>query len=169
MNLKEIHINTGENLHDLSLNKPVMLVFLRHFGCIFCREALHDLALKKPEINSRNIELVFVHLSSNEIAEEYFDDFDLEGVSYISDPDCELYAKFGFVKGKFSQLFGFSTWVRGFETRKKGIQWTMERIGDSLQMPGIFLIRNGQLKNSYIHKNVSDKPDYDKLINCTVS
>lgn len=169
MNYKEIIVNTGENLHDLSHQRPVMLVFLRHFGCIFCREALYDLAQRKDRIDTKNVELVFVHMASNEIADSYFKEFYLEGVKHISDPDCELYAKYGLVKGSFSQLFGLNTWVRGFETRKKGIRWTMEKIGDSLQMPGIFLITNGQLRNSYVHKTVSDKPNYDELIDCCAS
>ncbi|NNF21650.1 MAG: AhpC/TSA family protein [Saprospiraceae bacterium] len=166
MDLKTIKINTGQNLHDLSLDKAVMLVFLRHFGCVFCREALFDLAKKKEEIDAGNVELVFVHMATEELAESYFSEFGLPDVKHISDPECELYAKFGLVKGNFSQLFGFNTWVRGFEARKKGIRWTMEKIGDSLQMPGIFLFRDGQLRNSYVHKTVSDRPDYNKLIHC---
>ena len=168
MDLKEIKVVTGENLHDLSMRKPIMLVFLRHFGCVFCREAIYDLSKKKEDLESRNIEIIFVHMTTPEIAEKYFSDFNLNSFKHISDESCELYAQFGLVKGNFSQLFGFNNWVRGFEAREKGINWTMERIGDSLQMPGIFLIINGQLRNSYIHKSVSDKPDYDYLINCCV-
>ena len=168
MNLREIKLNTGENLHDLSMNKAVLLVFLRHFGCIFCREALFDLSGKKENLDQRNVEMVFVHMSEEEVAESYFDEFKLSGVKHISDPECFLYAKFGLVKGNFSQLFGFNTWVRGYEARKKGIRWTMEKIGDSLQMPGIFLFIEGQLKNSFVHKRASDIPDYDALVDCCV-
>ncbi|NNE27085.1 MAG: redoxin domain-containing protein [Saprospiraceae bacterium] len=168
MNLKEIKVNTGENLYDLSMSKAVLLVFLRHFGCIFCREALNDLSDQKEILDDRNVEMVFVHMSDNDIAESYFDEFNLSGAKHISDPDCHLYAKFGLVKGNFSQLFGFNTWVRGYEVRKKGIRWTMEKIGDSLQMPGIFLFINGQLKNSFVHKRASDVPDYNAIIDCCV-
>ena len=170
MRLESIRVNTNESLHDLSIQRPVMLVFLRHFGCIFCREALHDLSARKDKFKKRNVELVFVHMAENEIAEKYFRDFGLEGVKHISDPECLLYAKFGLVKGNFSQLFGFNTWVRGFEIQqKKGIRWTMEKIGDSMQMPGIFLIIDGHLRNSFIHQRASDVPDYDMLLDCCVS
>ena len=33
----------GINILRLSHQQPVMLVFLRHFGCTFCREAMRDL------------------------------------------------------------------------------------------------------------------------------
>jgi hypothetical protein len=37
----------GETLASLTANREVFLVFLRHFGCTFCREALADIAEKR--------------------------------------------------------------------------------------------------------------------------
>ena len=39
-----------DNLKMLSDEKPVLLVFLRHFGCVFCKEAMADLSKLKNEI-----------------------------------------------------------------------------------------------------------------------
>jgi hypothetical protein len=44
--------NYGVTLNELSRISPVLLVFLRHAGCTFCREALADLAARRPEIES---------------------------------------------------------------------------------------------------------------------
>jgi len=143
-----------------------MLVFLRHFGCIFCREALHDLADMKPTLDSHNIKLAFVHMSSDNEAEVFFDQYGLKDVLHISDPNCDLYMEFGLTKGTFSQLMGLRTWMAGFRTYKKGIQLSAKRIGDSLQMPGIFMLCNGKIAERYIHKKVSDQPDYQQLIQC---
>lgn len=140
--------------------------FLRHFGCIFCREALHDIAELKPKLDAQNINLTFVHMSTEETAQSFFDQFNLKNVMHISDPQCELYAQFGLTKGTFTQLMGLRTWMGGFRTRKKGIHISAQSIGDSLQMPGIFILCNGAVAESYIHKVISDKPDYEYLINC---
>ena len=164
MNYKEIITNTGETIHDISMDSPVLLVFLRHFGCIFCMEALSDLTEKLEDFKRRNVEIIFVHMAPNETAEKYFQEHNLQGIKHVSDPETVLYAKFGLLKGNFSQLFGFNTWVRGFEARRKGNTWAMRGVGDSLQMPGIFVISKSQIKNSYVHKRVSDRPDYEKLI-----
>ena len=164
MKYDKIITNTGESIHDISMDTPVLLVFLRHFGCIFCQEALADLAAMKADITAKNVELIFVHMANYETAESYFEQYKLNGIRHVSDESTELYAKFGLVKGNFNQLFGFNTWVRGFEAKRKGHTWAMRGVGDSLQMPGIFVIANGQLRGSYIHKRVSDKPDYEKLI-----
>lgn len=162
--LQSVFTNTHESLFDISQNKPIMLVFLRHFGCIFCREALNDLAEKRSFINSKNIELIFVHMSSIQDAESYFTTYNLANVKHISNPDCKLYQDFGLSKGNFGQLFGLKTWIRGFEAKRRGIEASLKQIGDSLQMPGIFFIKSGEIVDSYIHKNASDRPDYDKMI-----
>ena len=157
------------SLHEISLTQPVMVVFLRSFGCIFCKEALHDLAKLKDEIAQAHVELVFVHMASTLQADVFFENYGLKGTNQISDPTCKLYAQFGLSKGNFSQLLGLKTWVRGFEANAKGIGYSIKKIGDSLQMPGIFLICDGQIKESYIHKSASDKPDYLELINCCIT
>ena len=41
-------------------------------------------------------------------------------------------------------------------------------IGDGFQMPGAFMIQNGQIQDSFVHQSVSDQPDYDKMLNCCV-
>jgi peroxiredoxin len=168
LDIQNVFTNTHESLDNLTRDRPVLLVFLRHFGCIFCREALDDLSEKMEDISSRNIDLIFVHMSETGIAEKFFKEYNLSGVKHISDPSCELYAHFGLTKGNFGQLFGLSTWIRGFELRKKGIAYSMDQIGDSFQMPGIFLLHDGKVIDSYIHKTISDKPDYDKLIQTCV-
>ena len=50
------------------------------------------------------------------------------------------------------------------ELKKKGIGYSIDQIGDSFQMPGIFVLKEGKIVHSYIHKTISDKPDYDTMI-----
>lgn len=167
-NIQNVYTNTHESLVDISYEKPVLLVFLRHFGCIFCRQALSDLSSRKGLINSQNIELIFVHMASPKIADQYFDEYGLNGVKHISSPDCKVYNDFGLSRGSFRQLFGLKTWIRGYEAKKEGIEGSLTQIGDSLQMPGIFILSEGQVIDSYIHSVASDRPDYDKLIACCI-
>ncbi|MEM1321068.1 MAG: peroxiredoxin-like family protein [Bacteroidota bacterium] len=157
--------NHGIRLKDLSDQKPVMLVFLRHFGCVFCKEAMADLAEQRNAFETKGVEMVFVHMSKPDLAEQYFKDYKLDGVHHISDPECRYYSAFGILKGRFSQLYGLRTWIRGFSAQRQGHKLEMAKaLGDSTQMPGIFLIRNGQVREKFIHKLPSDRPDYGKLI-----
>ena len=159
---------TGQNLLGLSNEKPIMLIFLRHFGCQFCRQAMDELSNKRKELAETGTELIFVHMAENEVAECYFKKYNLAGVQHISDPDCRFYAAFGLLKGSFTQLFGLQTWIRGFSSSSKYGNEMGKHLGDNFQMPGAFVLFEGQIKDGHIHKMASDRPDYDKLLRCCV-
>jgi len=158
--------NTNSNLKILSDEKPVLLVFLRHFGCVFCKEAMADLSKLKKEIIEKNFQLAFVHMADNDIAERYLNEFGLGDSVHISDPDCKYYTAFRLTKGSFSQLYGLQTWIRGFSKDTKNYQLEKAKLlGDATQMPGIFIIYKGNITQHYIHKFAADRPDYHALIN----
>lgn len=157
---------TGESVLELSNHKEVLLVFLRHFGCTFCREALEELSTLKGQIAQKNTQLVFVHMSTEELAFKYFDKYDLLDIKRVADPECMYYRQFGLIKGTFNQLFGFRSWFRGIEAGLiKGYGFGMQ-LGDGFQMPGVFLISKGNILSEFRHKFASDKPDYLKMVNC---
>lgn len=160
--------NRGDTVKLLSLHQPVMVIFLRHFGCTFCREALAELSHKRASIESRGTKIVFVHMADDETADRYFNRYNLEGVDHISDADCEFYAALGLVKGNFRQLFGLTSWIRGFEAGILEGHGIGKQMGDGFQMPGVFIVQGGKIREHYIHKLSSDKPNYEKLAECCV-
>ncbi len=165
--LSKMMTNTGESIWDLSNRSPVFLVFLRHFGCVFCKEALADLSEKQKSMQQKNIQLVFAHMGTPQIAEQYFSEFKIQNPLHVTDPDREFYYEFGLRKGTFSQLYGLRTWMRGFSTETSNYKLELAKhLGDSTQMPGIFLLQNGEVVEEYIHKHASDRPDYNALIAC---
>lgn len=164
--LEAVYTNKDEDLKSLSEQKVVMLVFLRQFGCSFCREAMHDLSQLRQELTDEGIELVMVHMSEDEIADDYFNQYGLPGVSHIGDPDLSLYEYFGLHKGSFWQLYGLKTWIRGIMVgyfKGMGLESNNDKLGDVTQMPGIFMIKNSQIIHQFIHKTAADRPDYKKL------
>lgn len=166
--LKQSITKEGVSLYDLSMEHPLMVVFLRHFGCIFCAEALKTLSNKKAQLEMKGIKLVFVHMGDDEAGDEYFSKYDLGNFYSIADPDCKVYSDFGLVKGNFGQIFGLTVMIRGIQANMNGNSFSLKQIGDGFQMPGIFLIHQGVIEESFIHNRVSDKPDYESLISCCV-
>lgn len=159
--------HAGDSVLDLSQKHSVLLIFLRHFGCIFCKEALYDLSKMKDEITSKGVRLVFVHMSEPSIAEDYFKNYHLQGVDAVSDPVCKYYEAFGLLKGGFRQLYGLKVWIRGFEAGiNKGLGFSTKQIGDGFQMPGVFIVKEGKILESFVHKSIADKPNYAKMIDC---
>lgn len=165
--LEEMKTQKGISLLELGKDQPVMLAFLRHFGCIFCMEAMRDIAERREEIEGRNVKICLVHMAEYEVAEGYFKEYNLHNIDHVSDPDCKFYEAFGLIKGNFNQLFGLQVWLRTAKLAYKDFSALKRRqIGDGLQMPGVFVIHDGQVIESYIHEKASDRPDYLQMTSC---
>lgn len=163
--IQEMKTNKGDTVRELSDQKPVLLVFLRHFGCVFCKEALDDISKLKSTIADNGISLVFVHMAPNYIANNYFEEFNLDPAIHVSNPEKNFYTAFGLMKGTISQLYGLRTWIRGFSSSTSNYKLELaEQLGDSTQMPGMFLISKGNITMEYIHKRASERPDYQAFI-----
>ncbi len=168
--LHEFRVQTGQTLYRLSMESPVMLVFLRHFGCTFCREALAELARKRNQKKlDPNTRLVLVHMATDEEAARFFARYGLENEARISDRNCELYRAFSLGRGTFGQLFGLRSWLRGaWLLLTKGIFFGAP-IGDGFRMPGVFLVYRGRIIKSFRHAFAAQVPDYDYISACRVS
>src|SRR5262249_10372684 len=57
---------TGESLWDLSHRQPLLVVFVRHAGCTFCREAVGDVGRQSDVIQQAGVRPVIVHMGSAE-------------------------------------------------------------------------------------------------------
>lgn len=157
---------SSETLLDASYRSPVMLVFLRHFGCTFCRETSKAVAMQKKEIESNGTRIVLVHMSNDAAAREFLKGYGMEDIDTILDPECALYHKFGLEKGRFRQLFGLQVWLKGLKAGVLGGHGIGPIQGDGFQMPGIFLLHKAQIIKAYRHSFASDNPDYQDLSTC---
>jgi peroxiredoxin len=164
--LNDMTTNTGEALNEIADQQPVLLIFLRHFGCTFCREALADISKKRESLERAGTRIIFVHMTDYDVADRYFLRYHLDGAVHVSDPQSHYYAAFGLVKGSINQLFGLQSWIRGFSAGVVSGHGAGPQLGDGFQMPGVFVIHKGQIKESFIHNLSSDRPDYQGLVNC---
>src|ERR1700677_768845 len=89
--LREFHTETGLSLLDLVDESPVVLIFLRHFSCAFCAQALDRVSQVRTQIQAKGVRPVFVHLGSPERAKPYFDYYHLTDIERISNPEATLY------------------------------------------------------------------------------
>jgi hypothetical protein len=164
--LQEYRTESGRTLLELLDESPLLLIFLRHFGCSFCRQTLDDVSKIRDRIEVRGIRPVFVHLGSPERAKPYFDYYHLSDVERVSDPSASLYGRSVFQlsrKNVFSHLLVpavWKAWLTG-SMRKHGIGMIKE---DADQMPGIFYLRQRAIVRAYRYKTIADEPDYLKLI-----
>jgi len=157
--LRELMTNTGERLDELADSQPQLVVFLRHAGCTFCRESLSELSKQRSQIESTGCGIVLVHLGRDD-GKGFFARYDMQDIPRIQDPNCRLYRQFGLGLGDFAELFGLRVWIRGVIAGLIYGHRPGTIMGNSFQMPGIYLYHCGQVLGGYQHKNASDRPNY---------
>ena len=137
-----------------------MLLFLRHAGCTFCREALSDIGSVRQEVAKTGTRIVLVHMGDSGAIEELLKKSGLEGMERIVDPDQRLYRAFGLKRGSLLQLFGPKVLVRGVQAGLLAGHGLGPLSADSSQMPGLFLIHRGRILRRFRHRTAADRPDY---------
>jgi thiol-disulfide isomerase/thioredoxin len=155
--------NKGESLDELGANQKVLLVFLRHFGCTFCRETMADLAAVRNDIESTEVKIVLVHMVESEMAADMLKLYNLEDLSHISDVNQQLYNRFGLYKVGFRALFGLKNWWRALVAGVVKGHLIGKPAGDPFQMPGVILLHKKKVINNFAYRYVSDRPDFVKV------
>lgn len=160
----QFRTDRGCTLDSLSRQGPVLLVFLRHPGCPFCREALSDLAAQRQQIEAAGATIVLAHMTQPGTARAFFRKYGLDDVHQISDPARGLYRAWGLCRGGIRKVFGPRAWFRGVSAAiVKGHGVGLLR-GDIFQMPGVFMLFHGQILRAYRHQSVADRPNYVRFL-----
>lgn len=154
----------GRSLDSLSHEAPQLVVFLRHFGCTFCREALADVAAVRDRLEAAGARIALVHMAADSQARAFFERHGLSDVARVSDPERRLYRAFELGRGRLSQLFGAQVWWRGLRAGVLDGHGVGALVGDGFQMPGAFLVHEGRIVRRFVHDSAADRPDYCALV-----
>jgi hypothetical protein len=78
------------------------------------------------------------------------------------------YRAFGLGRSSPKQLMGLMHLIRGFQAtvlEGHGADVTMDNpeLGDGFQMPGVFVLYQGEIRRSFIHRFAYDRPDYEEI------
>jgi len=152
------------SLSSIWTQKPIVLVFLRHLGCIFCREQIARLKSDYAAFQSRGAEVVCVAQGDNKVGKAFTILFDLPFPILMCGSDLSVFKAYGLKRGTFGQLFGIDAVLHGiravFSGHKQGAI-----VGDGFQMPGIFVIdTNGVILLARRHRTAADNPDNAELL-----
>lgn len=161
--LASARTSTGPTVAELSRQSPVLLVFLRHSGCTFCREALADLAAQRTAREKTGTQLVLVHMTDDASFRAFAESYGLGDAPLVADPDRRLYRALGLGEASLWQMLDPRVWWRGFQAailRRHGFGGVQ---GNVAQMPGVFVIRDGHVAAGHIHRSPADRPDYLEL------
>lgn len=151
----------GATLAELSQERPVFVVLLRHCGCTFHREALADLKEAQAAIEEAGARLAIVHMGADENTIEAADDrYDLSETTHVADPQRQLYKELGIPRGRLGQLFGWREFARGFNACIIDRHGAGTLKGDGLQLGGLALVDKGEVVWKRPLERASERPDY---------
>lgn len=154
---------SGRPFMELVTGSPVLLVFLRHAGCTFCREALGDIAKNRGQIEATGVRIVLVHMGDRAEIQDVIARYGLADLERVCDSNKLLYQAFGLKQGNVFQLFGLKVWWRSLVAGLFRGHGAARPAADATQMPGVFLVEQGLVARRFRHKSAADRPSYVEL------
>lgn len=158
----------GKTLDKLSQERPVLVVFLRHGGCPFCRQVLDQLQALSAQLEQRNLQLAIVHMMDNEQAEKLLSRYALHNVQHFSDPERKLYELFQVKRGSLSETIGPAIWWSGFKTTILSGYLPGIPGKDIQQLGAAVILDKSHVVASHFSQNSADLPDWDQLLACEI-
>lgn len=144
-------------------DQPVVLGFVRHFGCLLCHEAVSQLMAAKADIERRGAKLVIVGNGNPEHARHFAERMGATGVVY-TDPSRGLYVAFG-MRGGVGTTMNFTSLRNAARAFRGGHrQRTIE--GDPWQQGGTAIVTpRGRIAWSYASRRAGDHVATSTLFN----
>lgn len=154
----------GQSFAELSAAAPVLLVFLRHLQCPFCRSMLREISLRRRDIEAKGMKIAIVHMAREQEARKLFAFFNLEDIPRFADQSRELYRLAGLRNLKLRSLFNRKHIREGWQATRELRGAPQARGGSLLQMPGVFLIDQGHVVAGESILHYDDTFDWQSLL-----
>jgi peroxiredoxin len=156
---------TTVRMRDLWRDGTTVTSFVRHFGCLFCHQMVHDLVTTVPEILKRGATVIIVGNGTIEQARYFFSAKQLPraGVAVVTDPDRESFKAAGLERsllrtfnrdaaGAFGSAFAQGHRVTGL-------------FGDLTQLGGLLVVKPPSTP-TYLHRSkfAGDHPNMAEVV-----
>jgi hypothetical protein len=150
-------------LRDQLGSELTLLVFLRHFGCPFCKETLAG--LRDAAQRDEGYPPVLFFYQGSPIEGRVFLRRYWPETRAVADPEAVFYDGMGVGRGGFLQMFHPGVLPVLWRARAQGfLEGPAERgVGDELRMPGMFLVRGAEIAWAYRARHQADHPPFARI------
>jgi peroxiredoxin len=140
--------------------RPAVLVFLRHFACLFCREQLSRLNARNAEIEAAGARLVAIGNGTPNFIAGFRARVKFAGPVY-TDPSTMVYRSLDFVRGgNLSPRAGLHL----LRAMSRGYLWGCPQ-GDARQQGGvIIMLPGGSCSYAFASRRPGDHPREDAIL-----
>jgi hypothetical protein len=149
-------------LGDEWRDRPAVVVWLRHFGCLLCKEQASAFRGRQPEIEALGARLVFVGNGELPWARE-FEAAECPGCRVLTDPGLESYRAIGARRGWLSTV-GPASLAAGVRAFRHGHRQGAVR-GVPDQQGGVYVMLPGdRAAYAYVSGSAGDHPPIDAVL-----
>ncbi|MCE9557631.1 MAG: hypothetical protein K8R88_01645 [Armatimonadetes bacterium] len=125
------------------------MIFLRHLGCIFCRQQVKDLIDFDPS------KVIFVSASPPKLVTQFKHELGSRH-RYICDSEIVLYKAFGLGRGGFGQMLNLHTIKEAASAFAQGTR-TAKPVSDPMLLGGAFILSStGEVRWSHKAGDAAD-------------
>ena len=158
---------TATSLGSFWTKRPVVLAFVRHLGCIFCRQQVAGLSKRLPEIERRGGTLVVVAPSKVEHIAGFRESTGYKGALFV-DPTLRAFKTAGLVRGRASTYHPLAV-LQGIRAMAQGFR-QVGRHGDIVQQGGTFVLGPGnRVRYEWRDRYAGDNADLDEVVDALPS
>lgn len=153
-------------LSALWAGRPLLLAFVRHFGCSECLGLVAMLREGQPQLARAGLGLAVVTQGTVAATAEFARAHAPE-LCLLADPQRTAYAAYGLERGNVLQLaLSPQVWRGLARSRRQGRTPKLPPPGqDVRQMSGTFVIgTNGRVRLPYYYEHIADHPPLDLLL-----
>lgn len=149
-------------LGQLWAERPAVLVFVRHFGCIFCRQQIAEMAQVCDRIRSLGAEVFVIGHGTLEETRAFRDE-QAPPFPVLTDPTRQAYCAVGMRRGPRTVLTpgvlvrSLAAWRRGFRQSRVA--------GDPLQQGGVLVVAPGGKEYfRFISREAGQHPPAEQVV-----
>lgn len=152
-------------LGDVWGDRPAVLVFIRHYGCVFCRDQAVKLHRLRDDFESSGVRLVIIGHGTPAMAASFRRSQGVD-IPVLVDPDRRVYEAVGAKLATLPELIGPRQILAGLRAaigsrlRQGDIVVHQGRIiGNAAQLGGVLVVTpDGAVRYSHLAEDASDYP-----------
>jgi peroxiredoxin len=146
----------------LTTRGPVLLVFVRHFGCLFCKEQVAEVLARREDFAARGVEPIVVGNGSVEDAKAFAREH-AAGLRVLTDPHREAYCAAGMKRGASTSM-SFGVMKRATRAMMNGYRQTKTQ-GDPFQQGGVLALgADGRVRYRFISEEAGEHPALNDVL-----
>ncbi len=147
----------------LQSGRPVVLIFLRHLGCIPCREHVLELCARQAEVERLNAQVLIISFGTLPAVQQWLK-ATCGSFEVLLDRDRTVYTAYGLERSYWrsrslrTRWYYFKAWLAG----KRSLAAPCE---DTSQLGGDFVVdRSGRLSLVHPSRDPADRPPIGALL-----